>query len=78
MPAVRVRFYAELGDFLPPERRGAEFEHGIAPGQTVKDFIEGLGVPHTEVDLILVNGVSVDFAHRVAAGDRISVRCAPW
>jgi hypothetical protein len=32
-----------------------------------------MGVPHTEVDLILVNGESVDFAYRVRDGDRISV-----
>jgi uncharacterized protein with PIN domain len=35
--------------------------------------IETLGVPHPEVDLILVNGESVDFAYRVQDGDRISV-----
>jgi len=39
----------------------------------VKDLVEGLGVPHTEIDLILVNGRSVDFDYRVASGDRISV-----
>jgi uncharacterized protein with PIN domain len=32
-----------------------------------------LGVPHTEVDLILVNSRSVGFAHRLADGDRVSV-----
>jgi uncharacterized protein with PIN domain len=30
-------------------------------------------VPHPEVDLILVNGQSVDFAHRISDGDRVSV-----
>jgi uncharacterized protein len=39
----------------------------------VKDLIEGLGVPHTEVDLILVNGVSVDFTYGIDDGDRVSV-----
>lgn len=73
MPTIRIRFYAELGDLLPPHRRGREFEYDCAPGETVKDLIEGLGVPHTGVDLILVNGVSVGFGHQVAEGDRISV-----
>jgi hypothetical protein len=31
------------------------------------------GVPHTEVDLILVNGRSVGFDHRLEDGDRVSV-----
>jgi len=73
MGTVRIRFYAELGDFLPPERRGREFEHTCLAGRAVKDLIEGLGVPHTEVDLILVNGGSVDFGHRLGDGDRVSV-----
>lgn len=36
-------------------------------------MIESLGVPHTEVDLILVDGEPVDFSYIVQNGDRISV-----
>ncbi len=68
-----MRFYAELDDFLPPEQRGRCFPHEMAAGGSVKDVIEGLGVPHTEVDLILANGESVDFAYVARGGDRISV-----
>jgi len=39
----------------------------------VKNAIESVGVPHTEVEIILANGESVDFAYRVRDGDRISV-----
>jgi hypothetical protein len=39
----------------------------------VKDLIEAIGVPHTEVDLILANGQSVGFDYAVRDGDRISV-----
>ena len=70
---MRIRFYAELGDLLAPERRGREFERACAARSSVKDLIEGLGVPHTEVDLILVNGRSVGFGHQVQDGDRVSV-----
>jgi hypothetical protein len=42
-------------------------------GRSVKAAIERLGVIHTEVDLILASGRSVDFSYRVADGDRISV-----
>ena len=56
MPTVATfRFYAELNDFLLPERRFAEFAHGFLDVATVKDRLESFGVPHTEVDLILVN-----------------------
>jgi hypothetical protein len=66
-------FYAELNDFLPSSRRQVCFAHGIKERASVKDVIESLGVPHPEVDLILVNGESADFSYIVQDGDRISV-----
>lgn len=68
-----VRFYAELNDFLPPEKRQATITHFFFGRPSVKDLVESLGVPHTEIDLILANGESVDFSYRVQEGDRISV-----
>ncbi len=73
MKQAEVRFYAELNDFLPPGRRGRMTAYSFEVSGSVKDMIEALGVPHTEVDLILVNGVSEDFSYRVRDGDRISV-----
>jgi uncharacterized protein len=73
MVRIWIRFYAELGRFLPPARRQVTFEHAPSERASVKHVIEALGVPHTEVDLILVNSRSVDFSYRVQDGDRISV-----
>ncbi len=70
---VYMRFYAELNDFLPPEKRQLTFPHYFSGQPAVKDLIESLGIPHTEVDLILVNGRSVNFTHRAADGEQISV-----
>jgi uncharacterized protein with PIN domain/sulfur carrier protein ThiS len=70
---VSFRFYAELNDFLPADRRKTEIPVRFHVSPTVKDAIEALGIPHVEVDLILVNGASVGFDHRLAAGDRVSV-----
>ncbi len=72
MPTAEFRFYEELNDFLPEFRRKHSFRYGFADNATVKHAIEALGVPHTEVELILVNGVSVDFSHRIEDGDRVS------
>lgn len=69
---VRVRLYGSLNDFLPPERRGAEFDHTFAGTPSVKDLLESLGPPHPEVDVILVDGEAVDFSHRVEDGARVS------
>ena len=71
MPTIVIRFYEELNDFLPPERRTQPFELEARPESTVKSIIEDLGVPHTEVDLLLVNGNSVGFSERLHDGDRI-------
>ncbi len=68
-----LRFYAELNDFLPPKKRQSPLLYHFSVSPAVKDAIESLGVPHPEVDLILVNGVSVDFGYLVQPGDRISV-----
>lgn len=39
----------------------------------MKDAVESLGVPHTEVDLILINGCGATFGTRLSDGDRVSV-----
>jgi len=67
------RFYAELNDFLPFERKQVAFAHEVNGRRSVKDIIESLGVPHTEVDILLANSESVDFSYHVENGDRISV-----
>ncbi len=67
------RFYEELNDFLAPERRKHEFTVPCARAASVKHMIEALGVPHTEVELILVNGESVGFDHLLQDGDRVAV-----
>lgn len=68
-----IRFYAELNDFIAPDHRHKEFELASASEAPIKHIIEALGVPHTEVELILINGVSVDFARRLRQNDRVSV-----
>ena len=69
---VEVRAYAELNDFVAPESRGVTVRRPFRSHQTVKDVLEAMGIPHTEVDLILVNGDPQGFEHRPATGDRIA------
>ncbi len=73
MKQAYVRFYAGLNDFLPPDRKGQATACSFEVSGSVKDMVEALGVPHTEVDVILVNGESMDFSYRVQGGDQISV-----
>jgi uncharacterized protein with PIN domain len=71
--SVDVRAYAELNDFLAPAVRGTTVPRPFRTHQTVKDIIEAFGIPHTEVDLILVDGESVGFSHRPSSGARLAV-----
>jgi uncharacterized protein with PIN domain len=67
------RFYEELNDYLPAEQRKRTITRAIAGTPSVKDAIESLGVPHTEIDLILVDGRSVRFDRRLHGGERVAV-----
>ena len=67
------RFYAQLNDFLPAAKRQIAFSHSFQGRVSIKHLIEALGVPHPEIDLVLVNGQSVGFSYLVQDGDWISV-----
>jgi hypothetical protein len=73
MPTATVRFHGSLNDFLPAARRDLAIPYGFEGGPALKDAIEALGVPHTEVDSIVANGRSAGFGYRLAPDDRIEV-----
>ncbi len=73
MSEVSLRFYQELNDFLSANRKKREFTVPFRPRNSIKDMIESVGVPHTEVDLILVNGHSVEFSYIVQPDDQVSI-----
>ena len=70
---VILRFYAELNDFLPAAQQKKALCYKLKQKRSIKDLIESIGIPHTEVDLIIINGEAVDFSHLVRAGEHISV-----
>ncbi|MCK9621916.1 MAG: Mut7-C ubiquitin/RNAse domain-containing protein [Methylobacter sp.] len=70
---AEFRFYEELNDFLPPEQRKRTNLYRFSGHPGIKYPIEVFGVPHTEVDLIVVNGQSVGFDYQLQAGDRVAV-----
>lgn len=67
------RFYEELNDFLPEAQRKTTFSYVFRGTPTIKHTIEAIGVPHTEIDIILVNGESVGFEYRLQGGERVAV-----
>ena len=73
MPTTNIRFFAELNDFLPADRKEKLFRFPFKGNPSVKHLIESLGVPHTEVGLIEANDKLVDFTYLLQPGDRIAV-----
>jgi uncharacterized protein with PIN domain len=73
MVCATFRFYGELNDFLPRARRGHDITTPCARMATTKHMIEALGVPHTEVELVLVNGEGAGLDLLVEEGDRVAV-----
>ncbi len=74
MQAATMRFHGDLNELLAPLNRQQQI---ALPSQdrrqSVKHSIEALGVPHTEVEWIVVDGRGVDFSHIVYVGQVIHV-----
>ena len=73
MAAAIFRFYAELNDFLPAHQRRRDISIEFQPPCPVRHLIETFGVPHTEVEVILMDGCSVGLEQQVGKGARVSV-----
>jgi len=70
---VRLRFHGDLNVFLGSKAGDAVIERRLAEKTSVKDVIESCGVPHPEVDLILVDEQTVGFAHTLANDAKVEV-----
>jgi uncharacterized protein len=63
---VRLRFHGDLNVFLGSKTGHELIERRLAEKTSIKDVVESCGVPHPEVDLILVDEQPVGFDHTVA------------
>ena len=73
MLQASFRFYGNLNDFLPELQRQKSVFFPLNGPVAVKHPVEALGVPHTEVEHLLANRMSVGFSYLVQPGDQISV-----
>ena len=71
--SVRLHVHGDLDFFLGPRTRRGQVKRRLSEKTSVKDVIESCGIPHPEVDLILVNGRAVDFAYVVTGAAEIEV-----
>lgn len=73
MPSVELRFYAELNDLLPVEQRFVSHPNVFDDDSSIGQVIVSAGVLLSDVDLILVNGESVDSSCHLHHGDRATI-----
>lgn len=71
MKRAVFHIHGELNDFLPFARREREFPYEFEGKPSVKDAVEAIGIPHGEVDVITVNGISVLFTAHLYDFDRV-------
>jgi uncharacterized protein len=70
---IRLKFHGDLPFFLGSKTRRETIERALLEKTSVKDVIESCGVPHPEVDLILVDGQPVDFHHTLRTDADVDV-----
>ncbi len=73
MANLTIRFYGELNDYLPLSRQGGPSFAEYRDQTTFNSLINSIGVPSSEIDLILVNGEPVGFDYLLQTNDYISV-----
>ena len=77
MTIARFHFSADLERFLRADHRGRPFAYTCARAASLKNAIEALGVPHTEVGAVLVNGEPATLQRTVREGDVVEVLAPP-
>jgi uncharacterized protein len=70
---ISIRCHDQLNDFLPVQQRAITLEIASKSTRSAKDLIESIGIPHTEIDIIVDNGRSISLTDQVRPGDSIEV-----
>lgn len=63
--------FATLRKFLPDLDLGESLDVNLEPGSTIRQLIELLGIPETEIKLAYVNGHYREWDYRLSEEDEI-------
>lgn len=66
-------FQGELQSLLHGRGREGFLRYPVTRAASIKDVVEALGVPHTEVYALVADGEPVGFGHRLSPGENITV-----
>ncbi len=71
MATVTFRLHQQLWPLLACERRRESFAYDCAQQASAKHALEALGVPHTEVEWLAVNGKPAGLEYPLRDGDQV-------
>lgn len=72
MERVTLRCYGDLGQLADADRDGL-VDVPVGTPRSIRDVTASVGIPRTEIDLVVVDGISVGWEHEVVAGQRVAV-----
>jgi uncharacterized protein with PIN domain len=72
MPTIFIRCYAELNEFLLPDRRHVTFPFSLPLHPTVENVANNIGIPTGLIDLVLVNNVPTNLSYEVMENERVA------
>jgi uncharacterized protein len=70
---IYIRLFADLNFFVPEKLKQRNIQLPIFGNPSIKDVVESIGVPHTEIEMILVNSNPADLSYQVKEQDQVSV-----
>lgn len=71
---IQIKFERFFDFFLAKERQGGDwFDYPLTRRSNVKDIIESLGVPHTEIGQLYFNNTNIDFQYIPVSEGRLKV-----
>ena len=76
MPEVMVTVLGELHKLLSKHSRFARLEIEFSGRQSIKHIVESIGIPHTEIGLLTLNGQFTNFSYLVKDKDEVIVHPA--
>jgi len=68
-----IHFSNELNYFLSKSNKFQDILYLINDNQSIKHLVEALGVPHTEIGIVVINNIETELSHLIQDGDRIEV-----
>jgi sulfur carrier protein ThiS len=70
---IKLHLFAAFGNYLPANSKGRTATLTVHEGMTIKDLLQQVGIPLTDVKLVSANGKQTAMEYRMQEGDTIGI-----